>query len=122
LVVLAARQWKQPVAPAKLPSENFFESFGSVIHYVRTAPGLQVVLARNFLFALFISVVPALMPVVGLKVLHLSSSSLGLLFASMGAGSVIGAVLIIPWLRVRFSPDCLTLLANLLLALVYVLM
>jgi uncharacterized membrane protein len=32
-------------------------------------------LARNFLFALFISVVPALMPVVGLKVLHLSSSN-----------------------------------------------
>ena len=122
LIVLAIRRWKQPTVPAQLPSENFFESFGSVIHYVRNAPGLQVVLARNFLFALFISVVPALMPVVGLKVLHLSSSSLGLLFASMGAGSVIGAVLIIPWLRVRFSPDCLTLLANLLLALVYVLM
>ena len=122
LIVLAIRRWKQPSVPAQLPSENFFESFGSVIHYVRNAPWLQVVLARNFLFALFISVVPALMPVVGLKVLHLSSSSLGLLFASMGAGSVIGAVLIIPWLRVRFSPDCLTLLANLLLALVYVLM
>ena len=36
------------------------------------------------------------MPVVGLKVLHLSSSSLGLLFTSMGAGSVVGAVFIIP--------------------------
>jgi hypothetical protein len=40
-------------------------------------------LIRNFLFALFISVIPALMPVVGLKVLHLSSSNLGLLFTSM---------------------------------------
>jgi predicted MFS family arabinose efflux permease len=80
------------------------------------------VLARNFLFALFISVIPALMPVVGLKVLHLSSSNLGLLFTSMGAGSVIGAVFIIPWLRARFSPDSVTLLANLLLVLVYVLM
>jgi hypothetical protein len=28
------------------------------------------------------------MPVMGLQVLHLSSSSLGLLFTSMGAGSV----------------------------------
>ena len=79
-------------------------------------------LARNFLFALFISVIPALMPVVGLKVLHLSSSNLGLLFTSMGAGSVVGAVFIIPWLRARLSPDCLTLSANLLLVLVYVLM
>ena len=92
----------------EIPSESFFESFGTVIHYVRYAPGFQIVLARNFLFALFISVIPALMPVVGLKVLHLSSSNLGLLFTSMGAGSVIGAVCIIPWLRARFSPDCLT--------------
>jgi MFS family permease len=122
LVVLATRQWKQPSVLAKLPSERFFESIGTVIHYVRYAPGFQVVLVRNFLFALFISVVPALMPVVGLKVLQLSSSNLGLLFTSMGAGSVIGAVFIIPWLRARLSPDCLTLLANLLLVLVYVLM
>jgi hypothetical protein len=44
------------------------------------------------------------------------------LFASMGAGSVLGAVLIVPWLRARCSADCLTLLANLLLVCVYVLM
>ncbi len=122
LVVVATRQWKQPTLPAKLPSESFFKSFGTIIRYVRNAPGFQVVLARNFLFALFISVIPALMPVVGLKVLHLSSSNLGLLFTSMGAGSVVGAVFIIPWLRARLSPDRLTLSANLLLVLVYVLM
>ena len=62
------------------------------------------------------------MPVVGLKVLDLSWSNLGLLFTSMGAGSVVGAAFIIPWLRARLSPDCLTLSANLLLVLVYVLM
>lgn len=122
LVVVATWQWKQPTRPAKLPSETFFQSFGTIIRYVRNAPGFQVVLARNFLFALFISVIPALMPVVGLKVLHLSSSSLGLLFTSLGAGSVVGAVIVIPWLRARLTPDCLTFLANLLLVLVYVLL
>jgi MFS family permease len=122
LVVLATRQWKQPSVPTNIPSESFFKSFGTIFHYVRYAPGFQVVLARNFLFALFISVIPALMPVVGLKVLHLSSSNMGLLFTSMGAGSVVGAVFIIPWLRARLSPDSLTLLANLLLVLVYLLM
>ena len=120
LVAVATRQWKHPALPAKLPSESLFESFGTIIRYVRNAPGFQAVLARNFLFALFISVIPALMPVVGLKVLHLSSSSLGLLFTSMGAGSVVGAVFIIPRLRTRLSPDRLTLSANLLLVLVYV--
>jgi predicted MFS family arabinose efflux permease len=71
---------------------------------------------------LFISAIPALMPVVGLKVLHLSASNLGFLFTSMGAGSVVGAVFIIPWLRARCSPDALTLSANLLIVLAYVLM
>jgi MFS family permease len=122
LVVLAIRQWKQPTATEKLPSESFLKSFGTVIRYVRYVPALQTVLVRNFLFALFISVIPALMPVVGLKVLHLSSSQLGLLFTSMGAGSVFGAVFVISWLRARFSPDSVTLWANLLIVLAYVLM
>ena len=62
------------------------------------------------------------MPVVGLKVLHLSASNLGLLFISMATGSVVGAVFIIPCIRARLTPDCLTLIANLLLVLVYALM
>jgi MFS family permease len=122
LVVLAVSQWKQPAGQVKLRSESFFESFGTVVHYVRCAPWLQVVLARNFLFALFISAVPALIPVVGLKVLQLSSSNLGLLFSSIGTGSVLGAVLIFPWLRARSSPDSLTLWANLLIVTAYLLM
>jgi MFS family permease len=122
LVVLAIRQWKQPTVPAKLPSESFFKSFGTVIHYVRYVPEIQVVLARNFIFALFISVIPALIPVVGLQVLHLNASQLGLLFTSMGAGSVLGAVFVISWLRARFSPDSVTLSANLLIVAAYVLM
>ena len=122
LVVVATWQWKQPTRPAKLPSETFFQSFGTIIRYVGNAPKFQVVLARNFLFALFISVIPALMPVVGLKVLHLSASSLGLLFTSLGVGSVVGAVFVVQWLRARLTPDCLTFVANLLLILVYVLM
>src|SRR5258708_21933691 len=122
LVVLAIRRWKQPTAPTSLPTESFFKSFGTVICYVRYVPGLQVVLARNFLFALFISVIPALMPVVGLQVLHLGSSELGFLFTSMGAGSVIVALFVISWLRARFSPDSVTLSANLLIVLAYALM
>ena len=120
LVVGATWQWKQPPQPATPRRESFTESFGTIIRYVRSAPRFQVVLARNFLFALFISVIPALMPVVGLKVLQLSSSYLGLLFTSLGAGSIIGAVFILPLLRASFSPNSLTLTANLLLVVAYV--
>jgi len=122
VVVRAIQQWKQPAVLAKLPSESFFNSFSTVIGYIRSAPGFQVVLTRNCLFALFISAIPALMPILGLKVLNLSSSNLGLLFTSLGAGSVAGVAFVVPWLRTRFSPDSIMLSANLLIVLAYALM
>jgi hypothetical protein len=44
------------------------------------------------------------------------------LFTSMGVGSVVGAVFVIPWLRARLSSDQLAFLAGLLLVLVYLFM
>src|SRR4029077_18060282 len=62
------------------------------------------------------------MPVVLLKELRFDGSSLGLVFASMGVGSVVGAIFVIPWLRSRFSTEHLMLIAQITLAGVYVLM
>jgi MFS family permease len=122
LVIAAILQWQPPPHPTKPPPESFLESFRTIVRYARNVRAFQVVLARNFLFALFVAVIPALMPVVGLKVLQLSPSHLGLLFTSLGTGSVIGAVFIVPRLRAHLSPDGLTFLANLLLVFVYLLM
>jgi MFS family permease len=118
-VIRAVLSWKVKRERSRLPLEKFSESFVTGIRYVRYATGLQIVLARNAMFALCISVIPALMPVVGLKLLRLSPSSLGLLFTCMGIGSVVAAVAIIPWLRVRYRPNTVTILANLLVLLVY---
>src|SRR6266478_9908310 len=62
------------------------------------------------------------MPVVLLKELRLDGSSLGLVFASMGVGSVVGAIFVIPWLRSRFATNHLMLIAEVTLAVIYVLM
>jgi hypothetical protein len=78
--------------------------------------------ARNLLFAFFISAIPALIPVVGLKELHLDASSLGLVFTSMSAGSVIGAVFILPWARAKFHTNTVTVLANVLVAVAFFMM
>ena len=121
-VIFAVFQWKRIMPQSRRGLESFFDSFVKAIRYIRYAPGLQIVLARNALFALFISAIPALMPVVGLKVLHLNASQLGLLFTSQGIGSVAGAAFIIPWLRARYSANLLIVIANLLVAIVYVLM
>ena len=122
LVIVAITQWRRKEKQSRLPLENFFESFVGAIRYVRYAPGIQVVLARNVLFSLFISVIPALLPVIGLKEVLMNSADLGLLFTSMGVGSVLGAIVVIPWARARFAPNSLTIFASVLLAIVFVLM
>jgi MFS family permease len=122
VVILALLQWKGSEAESGLPLENFLESFSTAIRYVRYSPTIQVVLARNILFAFFISVIPALLPVLGLKELRLQPCSLGLLFTSMGAGSVFSAVFVLPRARERLSSNTLILLGNLLVVLVYLLM
>src|SRR5215510_14256093 len=122
LMLLMAVKQLRPKAPSNLPLENFLESFVTAIRYVRYAPGIQVVLARNLLFAFFISIIPALIPVVSLKELHLDPSDLGMVFTCMGAGSVVGAVFILPWARGRFHSNTVTLLANILVAAVFFLM
>ncbi len=122
LLLVAIQRLKRPKPASVLPLENFVESFITAIRYVRYAPGIQIVLARNLLFAFFISIIPALIPVVGLKELHLDPSNLGLVFTCMGIGSVIGAVFILPWARAKFSSNSVTLFANVLVAIVFFLM
>ena len=122
LLFLAILQWKPVRAPAPVPLEEFFATFIIAINYVRYAPGIKIILARTALFSLFISIIPALIPVIGLKELHLEPEHLGYLFTSMGIGSVLGGVFVIPWARARLSPNTLTTWANLLLALNLILM
>ena len=122
LVIIALLRWRPNDGHPRPHLENFFESFASAIRYVRYAPGIQVILARNVLFAFFISIIPALLPVVGLKDVGMNSSDLGLLFTSMGVGSALGVIVLIPRARAWFNPNMVTILASLLLCIVFVLM
>jgi len=122
VVIVALLQWKGSEAESGLPLENFLESFSTAVRYVRYSPAIQVVLARNVLFAFFISVIPSLIPVIGLKELRLQPCSLGLLFTSMAAGSVFTAIFVLPRAREKLSSNTLIVLGNLLVAVVYVLM
>src|SRR5580704_14264759 len=122
LVLAAILRWRKTRKRSRTPTESMLESFVGAVRYVRYTRGMQIVLIRAFLFALLISVVPALLPAVGLKALHLNSSHLGILFTSMAIGALFGAVFVIPRARERFSPNQVTILASLLLVVVYILM
>jgi Transmembrane secretion effector len=69
-----------------------------------------------WIFSSFVVVVPALTPVLLLKELRLDGSSLGLVFASLGGGSIIGAMFVMPWLRSRLSSDVLIMISQIALA------
>jgi MFS family permease len=123
VVILAVLGWKQKAKPVNLPLENFLESFFTAIRYLRHAPGIKVVFARSTIFAFFIALIPALIPVVGLKELRLTALGCGIMFSSMAAGAVLAAIfMMMAWVRAHFSPNMLTIVANLVIAAVYLLM
>src|SRR6516164_98806 len=72
---LAILQWKRVKAQSSLPLENFFESLTTAIRYARYSPGIKILLVRHSVFSFFISIIPSLMPVVGLTELHLTASA-----------------------------------------------
>jgi transmembrane secretion effector len=102
--------------------KTFAASVSSAFLYIGRTQSVHNIIIRNAIFSCSIVVVPALTPVLLLKELSLDGSSLGLVFASLGAGSVIGAVFLIPWLRSRFSSGALLASSQIVLAGIYLLM
>jgi MFS family permease len=122
LVLIAVVRWRKTHKRFRASAEGMLESFVGTLRYVRYTRGTRVVLIRALLFSLLISVIPALLPAVGLKALNLNSSHLGILFTSMAVGALLGAVFVVPRVRERFTPNQVTILASLLLVAVYILM
>jgi hypothetical protein len=89
---------------------------------MRYAPGVQIVLLRNFTFGVLIGATPALIPVIGLKALHLDPLKLGFVFTCMGLGSLAGALFILEPARKKLTPNQMTLLSSIVLAASYALM
>jgi len=122
LVLFAVITWKRRSVAVNAPLEGFFDSLSGAIRYMRYAPGVRIILLRNLIFGVLVGAIPALLPVVGLKALHLDPIYLGLAFTCMGLGSLAGAVLILEPARKKLKPNQMTMLAGIVLALSYALM
>jgi MFS family permease len=72
---------------------------------------IRIILFRNLLFSLAIAAIPALLPVIVYTELKGSAGQLGLAFTCVAAGSLLGAVILLPFLRERLSPNGITLVA-----------
>ncbi len=80
---------------------------------------LRIVVWRSFIFSLFVSLIPALFPVLALRQFRVGAVQLGILFMSLAAGSVFGAALVVPKLRMNFSSNAITILSSALLVAYY---
>jgi Transmembrane secretion effector len=109
-------QWKPRQMPSTRLRENFTESFISSLRYARNSQRMKIILFRNVLFALVISIVPALLPVIALRELQLSPGQLGLVFTCVSVGSLAGAVFVLPYLRQRVSPNAISSIAMAIVA------
>ncbi|MDA8522689.1 MFS transporter [Acidovorax sp. NCPPB 4044] len=114
-VIAALIWWKRPKAEATGLDEQFFSAFRAGVRYARASRELHVVLMRAAVFFLFASSVWALLPLVARRMLGGSAGFYGVMLGAVGAGAILGAMLL-PTLRRRLDTDGLVLLASLVTA------
>ena len=99
-----------PAAADSTLSENFLGAFRAGLRYTRASKELHRVLLRAAVFFLFASAVWALLPLVARQMLGGSSGFYGVLLGAVGAGAILGALLL-PRLG-KLDADGLVLLAS----------
>jgi MFS family permease len=122
LVALVVLQWRPRQTALTRLRENFTESFIGSLRYARNSRRMKLILSRNVLFSFVISVIPALLPVIAIRECACSATQLGLIFACVGVGSLVGAVFVLPYLRARITPNAITSISMAIIFLVLVAM
>lgn len=110
-VCLVILRWRPDRATAKQTDQGVAESFVESVRYAARSGQIRIILFRNLLFSLAIAAIPALLPVIVYTELKGSAAQLGLAFTCVAAGSLAAAVVVLPFLRQRLSPNAITLVA-----------
>jgi len=115
-IYMVWRWQREPQATATLAAERVLAAIRGGIRYARFAPPVQHILVRGGCFTFGASALFALMPAVVVRQLHLPTSFYSILLSCMGAGAVLGAV-VLPRLNRRLSIDWRVTLATVAFAL-----
>lgn len=91
-IIFVLYQWKKEATISNLPGERFIGAMKAGIRYVRSSPGIKIVLLKSFSLFFFVSCIWALLPLVTKTLLHKGAIEYGILLAALGMGAVIGAL------------------------------
>lgn len=103
-VIAALIWWRRPAGAGDELREHFGGAFRAGLRYAQASDELHRVLLRATLFFVCASAIWALLPLVARRLLSGGAGFYGLLLAAVGAGAIIGAVLL-PRLRRRGNAD-----------------
>lgn len=111
-VLIVTYLWqRKPMFTSTLPAERMIGSMRAGLRYIRFGPGLRGILIRAFLQTFGVSAMWALLAVVADQYLHKGAMGYGILNGCIGAGAVIGA-LVVPRIRHLLSADATVNLAG----------
>jgi MFS family permease len=109
-VIVALLWWKPPSRPQDDLAERTVGAFRAGFRYARASRPLHRVMLRALVFFAFASAIWALLPLVARHMLGGDAGFYGLLLSAVGAGAIVGALLL-PRLRLWFDADGLMLAA-----------
>jgi MFS family permease len=114
-VIIVLWRWREPPVPPSGRDLGVIDAMRAGLRYVRHAPAYHAVLTRTGIFAFAGSALWAMLPVVARHGLGSTSTGYGILLGCLGAGSVIGALVLAP-LRAHYAPDDLVAVGVILFA------
>ncbi|WP_307235053.1 MFS transporter [Pararhizobium capsulatum] len=116
-VVSALLWWPRAKDADDALSERFMGAFRAGLRYTRASRPLHIVLMRAAVFFIFSSAVWAMLPLVARNLLGGDAGFYGILLGAVGAGAILGAI-VMPQLRERFDSDALLLGSAIITAIV----
>jgi MFS family permease len=118
-VILVIYKWRREPVVSIAPAERVVGAMRAGLHYVRHAAELRAVLVRTIVFASCASALWAMLPLVARRELGLGATGYGVLLGCLGAGAVLGA-LVLPKAGRKISVNTLVSLGTIVFAAVTV--
>jgi len=104
-------RWRRVHQPSPLGRERLGSAMRVGLQYVRQSPRMRSVLVRIAVFFVHATALLAMLPLIARALPGGDAGTFTLLLASMGAGAIVGALLL-PRLRQRFARDALVRLGT----------